>query len=225
MGLDTGHLWRRRRPTEEGEEPVRRGKKLDKTKAARWQDHGTQESSSPGLGTISLYEPQSSWPETQSQGAQSEGQPHPSEHLTSTSLQEQGEAVCLLFMGGGWERQPTEFQPPGADLLVFQSGTPQTLHTPSSLPPTVSASTDIQEMEEKLWAMVQLSTPVVLGARQRQIPALPQPCVLIPQAPGPTIGDCAPTLYFLDVSRCWENYWVTQLQTFKYWGLERWLSV
>lgn len=111
--------------------------------------------------------------------------------------------LSLLFMGGGWERQPTELQ---EQICWFFNqalpgntfpGTPQTLHTPSSLPPTVSASTDIQEIKEKLRAMVQLSTTVVLGARQCQIPAPFQPCVLIPQAPGPTIWDCAPTLYFL----------------------------
>lgn len=128
------------------------------------------------------------------------------------------------IQGGDWERQPTELRVPRSRSAGFSTRYFLGIHSqahprsayPLLTPPAQCLPPDIQEMEEKLWAMVQLSTTVVLGARQRQIPAPPQPCVPIPQTPGPTIWDCAPTLYFLDVSRRRKNYWVSQLQTFKY---------
>lgn len=62
--------------------------------------------------------------------------------------------TASLFMGEGWERQPTELrsipQPPEADRLTFnQSPAHPRFYTPlpSSPPHTVSVETDILEME------------------------------------------------------------------------------
>lgn len=180
---------------EEGEEPVRRSKKLNRPNAARWQDHRTQESSSPSLGTVALYEPQSYYHSAPSHIPVGLGtlRKAPNQHLPGGT---EGSCVpptlSLLFMGGGRERQPTELQPPGADLLVFQPGTSWeylSRHTPDSAYPflTPTHSVCLHRHPGNGGEAAGHGTTVFYHSGFRSKAAPPQPCVLIPQAPAPPI--------------------------------------